>query len=548
MQQAMTRIKELSTDIIIKIAAGEVVERPVSIVKELIDNAIDAKATQIDIELLEGGNRSIRVIDNGEGIAKNELGLAIKPHTTSKIETIEDLQKISSLGFRGEALASIDHVASIIVESRKANSSLGWKIEQNKISSVGMQEGTRVTVQNLFDKVPARKKFLKSAQSELKIMIDTISDYLLSHPHIGFSLVNDKRQLLSISRGSVSDRLVHVFGKEASQQLLEVKRSDSYVQLVGFLTKPQIAASSNTIRLFVNGRKVVDTLMSTAIRDAYSNLLFPRSYPIGVLFVTVPPELVDVNVHPTKREVRFINPKEIYEQITNAVLHTLTDNNLTFHNVSFRSDFSKALINELQQDHIAHIGEVVTNTTITQFHNVYLAVETMEGVMFIDQHAAHESILYYKLLDIFEKKEKNIKPIPLSEPYLFEATSAQSIIVESHLEKLATLGFEIELFGKNTFRIVSVPESIADRDITTILPLLEHFIESGTLLDEKNKRVLATLACKAAIKANQALSVDQRTDLVHALTSRNYAYTCPHGRPVKIEITLNELDRLFKRK
>ncbi len=544
----MTKIKELSDDLIVKIAAGEVVERPVSIVKELIDNAIDANATQIDIELLEGGNRYIRVIDNGEGILKKELEIAIKPHTTSKIETIEDLQKINSLGFRGEALASIDHVAHIIIESRTAGSLLGWKLENDKISSVGMPEGTKVTAQHLFDKVPARKKFLKSAQSELKLMIDTVSDYLLSHPHIGFSLSNDKKQIFSLPCGTIHDRITHVFGKETSRQLLSVKSSDSYLELIGFLTKPQLAAPTNTIRLFVNGRKVVDALMSTAIRDAYSNLLFPRSYPIGVLFVTTPPELVDVNVHPTKREVRFINPKEIYEQITSAVLQTLTDNNLTFHNVSFRSDFSKELVTELQQDPIAHIGEIPANSTVTQFHNLYLAVETTQGVMFIDQHAAHESVLYYKLLDIFETKEKNIKHIELSEPYLFEATPSQSVTIDDNLEKLFQLGFEIELFGKNTYRIVSVPESIADRETTTILPLLEHFIESETLLDEKNKKVLATLACKAAIKANQALSEDQRTELVQALTSRNYAYTCPHGRPVKIEITLKELDRLFKRK
>lgn len=544
----MTKIKQLSQDVITKIAAGEVIERPVSIIKELIDNAIDANATKIDIELSEGGNKSIRVIDNGDGINKDDLSLSIKPHTTSKIQDIDDLQKITSLGFRGEALASIDHVAKIIIESRTVGADIGWRLEDRSIAPVGMSYGTKVTVTNLFEKVPVRKKFLKSAQSELKLITDTVFDFLLSHTTIEFSLTNDKKEIISSQKGEIMDRLTMVFGKETQKQLLEIRIDDSYLAVQGYLTKPQISAPSNTIKLFVNGRKITDSLMSTAIRDAYSSLLFPRSYPIGVLFVSIPPELVDVNVHPSKREVRFINPKEIYEEINQAVLKTLTDNNLTFHNVSFRSDFSKELINQLNKDKIAHIGEVPESTKITQFHNLYLAVETVSGVMFIDQHAAHESILYYKLLDIFESKEKKIKSVDLDEPYLFEATAAQSLIIDENLEELASLGFEIEPFGKNTYRINSVPEQLADRDIVATLPLLEHFIESGSLLDEKNKRTLATLACKAAIKANQALSDNQMDELVQALTTRNFAYTCPHGRPVKIEISLNELDRLFKRK
>lgn len=544
----MTKIKQLSQDVIIKIAAGEVIERPVSIIKELIDNAIDANATKIDIELLEGGNKSIRVIDNGDGISKDDLSLSIKPHTTSKIQDIDDLQKVISLGFRGEALASIDHVAKITIESRTPRTDIGWRMEDNSVTQVGMSQGTKVTVTNLFEKVPARKKFLKSAQSELKLVIDTVFDFLLSHPAVEFSLTNDKKKIISSQKGEIVERLVTVFGKETQKQLLEIKIDDSYLVVRGYLTKPQISAPTNNIKLFVNGRKITDSLMSTAIRDAYSNLLFPRSYPIGVLFLKLPPELVDVNVHPSKREVRFINPKEIYEEINLAVLKTLTDNNLTFHNVSFRSDFSKDLINQLQRDKIAHIGEVPQSTKITQFHNLYLAVETVHGVMFIDQHAAHESILYYKLLDIFESKQKKIKSVAIDEPYLFEATSAQSLTIDENFDKLDALGFEIEEFGKNTYRITSVPEQLADREIGTTLPLLEHFIESGSLLDEKNKRILATLSCKAAIKANQPLSDNQMDELVHALTTRNFAYTCPHGRPVKIEISLNELDRLFKRK
>lgn len=544
----MRKIKQLTQDVIVKIAAGEVIERPVSIIKELIDNAIDANATKIDIELLEGGNRSIRLVDNGDGIHKEDLNMAIKPHTTSKIQDIDDLEKITSLGFRGEALASIDHVAKIIVESKTAGSDMGWRLEENTIFPVGMSQGTKVTVTHLFDKVPARKKFLKSAQSELKLVIDTIFDFLLSHPNIEFSLTNNNKQIISSLKGDITDRLETVFGNETQKQLLEIKIDDSYIVVRGYLTKPQVSSPSNTIKLFVNGRKITDTLMSTAIRDAYSNLLFPRSYPIGVLFVSIPPELVDVNVHPSKREVRFINPKEIYEVINQSVLKTLTDNNLTFHNVSFRSDFSKELINQLQKDKIAHIGEVPQSTKITQFHNLYLAVETVSGVMFIDQHAAHESILYYKLLDIFESKGKKVKSVELDEPYLFEATSTQSLLIDENFDTLNALGFEIEQFGKKTYRITSVPKQLADREIGTTLPLLEHFIESGSLLDEKNKRTLATLACKAAIKANQPLSDTQMDELVHALTTRNFAYTCPHGRPVKIEISLNELDRLFKRK
>ncbi len=544
----MAKILQLPEDVIVKIAAGEVIERPVSIIKELIDNAIDAKATNISIELIDGGKQFIRVTDNGMGIPKEELLIAIAPHTTSKIYAIEDLDKISTLGFRGEALASIDHVATLTLESKVDGAETGWKTEGTDVSKVGMARGTKVTVTHLFEKVPARKKFLKSANAEVKIILDLVHDYVLSHPHITFQVTNDKKTLMLVPSGDQKQRAVIVFGHETTAQFLHIKEKDSYITVHGALTKPQVSAPTNTLRLFVNGRRVTDQVMSTAIRDAYSNLLFPRSYPIGYLFLETPPELTDVNVHPSKREVRFSHAKEVYEEVQKAVLKTLTDNNLTFSNVSFRSEFSKELVEDLEQNRIAHIGDVSPNTTISQFHNLYLTIETRDGLMFIDQHAAHESILYYKLLDIFTESEQERNPVPLSEPYLFEATASQSIVIDEHSDKLLQLGFEIEPFGKNTYRIVSVPKQIADRDIAAILPMIEHFIETGTLLDEKNKRVLATLACKAAIKANQQLSQEQMRELVDALTSRNFAYTCPHGRPVKIEITLSELDRLFKRK
>lgn len=544
----MSTIQQLPEDVIVKIAAGEVIERPVSIIKELIDNAIDANATEINIELTDGGNSFLRVTDNGKGIPKEELLIAIKPHTTSKIHSIEDLEKIQTLGFRGEALASIDHVATLTLESREKTSPFGWKTEGQTIEKVGMATGTRVVVTQLFDKIPARKKFLKSANSEVKLIIEIVHDYVLSHPSITFSVENDKKQLLLVSKGDITQRAQAVFGKETTTQFLEFEEKGSYLTIRGALTKPQVSAPQNTIKLFVNGRRVTDQLVSTAIKDAYSNLLFPRSFPLGFLFIVTPPELTDVNVHPTKREVRFSHPKEVYEEVYRTVLKTLTDNNLTYANVSFRSEFSKDMITSLEKDRIAHIGDISPNSTISQYHNLYLTVETKEGVMFIDQHAAHESILYYKLLDIFTQKEQKKIPTPLSTPYLFEATARESLIIDESAEKLTQLGFEVEPFGKNTYRIVAVPKQIADRDISAILPMIEYFIEAGSLLDEKNKRTLATLACKAAIKANQQLTQEQMRELVDALTSRNYAYTCPHGRPVKIEITLSELDRLFKRK
>lgn len=551
----MGNITKLSNETVSQIAAGEVIERPSFVVKELIENSLDAGARSISINLIASGVEEIQVIDDGVGMNAKNLAVSFLPHTTSKIKTIEDLSFVKTLGFRGEALSSIASVASLTIASRLHEANTGNQVivvqGQATFEPVGMRPGTKVTVSNLFEKTPARRKFLKQQKTELRHSLEMIWGYTLSHPEISWSVTHNKETLINLPSQNEGDRLCEVFGESLIKQLFPIESESSYVSVKGFVSRPQAqVASSNKLYIYVNGRRVSDEIVMRAVREAYGNLLMSREYPIGIIKLTVPSEFLDVNVHPTKTLVRFLHPNEVFHEVKIAISEALNDHNLTYHNLNFSGYdlVAKTLRTEVESDAILTIGKFTPSSECIQIHNTYLLIESERGVMLIDQHAAHESLLYSKFKKLF--KEKIGKSVPLSETILIELTPPQIALVNEHETELHDIGFGIEHFGDNTYKIDAIPEVYIGQSIkNSFIDLVNGLPEVlSTEISGKQNRFLATLACKTAIKAGTPLSPHDREELLSALHKEHYAYTCPHGRPVKLEISISELEKLFRRK
>lgn len=562
----MTKIIQLPDDIISKIAAGEVIERPVYAVKELVENAIDAEASSVIVHVEQSGLARIAVIDDGEGISADELELAVKPHTTSKLRDEEMLAEIRTLGFRGEALSSISAISALTISSRTKDQAVGSMIvvrngEIEKIVPNGMPVGTQVTIENLFGSVPARKKFLKSERTEFRRIIELVTEYALVHPEIRFVLTHNGKQVFDLPAGSdVSSRLSELLGKQLITSLLPVEYKDSYISLTGFLAKPQeVTKTGQKQYLYVNTRRVSDRLVSQAVKDAFGSMLETSSYPIFILYLSVPHELVDVNVHPRKEQIRFINTQLIYDGFYKAVSEVLANNNITFHtslwdDVSTKKGSVDTYAGQLLKESVTPWDvrtEKILTTDITQLHNVYLLTATTHGFVLIDQHAAHERILYEQHLQAFEEKKKVMEIFQLTKPVVLELSMAERELLEEQKESLQEFGFIIESFGSGTYVVVCVPLLFRDRDIQKlVMELLEDLAEEkgARTLDRISKRMIAYLACRSAIMAGEKLNKKQMKELVEKLEQTPNNATCPHGRPTKIAVGLERVDKLFKRK
>jgi DNA mismatch repair protein MutL len=551
------KIKKLSPHIISQIAAGEVIERPAYAVKELIENAIDAEATQISIDIEESGLKRITVSDDGIGMKKEDLLVSFLPHTTSKITTEDDIHAITSLGFRGEALSSIASISHMSIQSRHRSfiSGYGIELEQGRYSNgsvIGMPVGTTVTIKELFGHVPARKKFLKTAKTEFRIILDIVSDYVLLYPHISFRFIHNNREYFTFSRRHKLDRrITALLGDSLFVNLVPIKAEESYIKISGYVSRPQYSIKGTSkLFIFVNGRRISDPLIAGAIKDAYKNLLEYGAYPITILYISVPPEMVDVNIHPRKQEVRFINPDTIYSTVMRAVTDVLNNNNLTFINVSWKDGGTKTHLGKiLKTELLEDIDQIKKNTDCIQIHNVYLIAESKKGMMIVDQHAAHEAILFRKLSEMYFKKRTHQVSFQLKDPLLLDISYADREIVIEHQELFIGVGFGIEEFGES-IRINSIPEILKDRNISDLIAeFIEDIRENKPLkeIDRKTYRMLSYIACRSAIKAGTYLNKRQRADLIADLIASDMTYTCPHGRPVKIEMNLNSLNKMFKR-
>lgn len=559
----MQKIYVLSEHVVSHIAAGEVIERPCYAVKELVENAIDAHANSIRIEIEESGLKQIVVTDNGEGMSPEDLEICFKPHTTSKIKTEHDLTGVQTLGFRGEALSSIAAICDIQIKSRDIEHKSGVMItlQQGRVIEsvpVGMPVGTSITLDNLFYPVPARKKFLKSERTEYRLIVDIVSRLALANPTIHFYLSHNGKKVLDIPKqATVLERIAMLIGKPALSQLIPLNTEDSYIKLSGFISKPQLTTGSTAKHFIsINKRHVSDTSISKAVKEAYGTLLDPHSQPIFFLAITIPHEVVDVNVHPRKEEVSFIDKNILYELIMKAVSTVLSQNNLLFQQVlqdrtkrSTQTFTGLLLKDEVSPWNVKDIGSIF-GSEIIQIHNLYIIAPTKRGLLCIDQHAAHERILYEQFKETFEEKQKENQLYILEETVSLELSRVDAELLIEHYSLFEQLGFVIEHFRDATFLLRQVPLLFQDRDYRIlILELLENLAEEKNLktVDRFSDKILKYLACRAAIKAGDTLTQNECHELIKKLeVTRNNA-TCPHGRPTKVELPIRDFHKLFKR-
>lgn len=658
----MPEIQILDQETIDKIAAGEVVERPCSVVKELVENAIDAKSSAITVEIKDGGTTLIRITDNGCGIDRLQVPIAFYRHSTSKIRSAEDLICVKSLGFRGEALSSISAVSRVELITKTYDSLTGTRyiIEgSKKISNeeIGAPEGTTFLVKDLFYNVPARRKFLKSAQTEANYISDMVEKLALSHPDISFKYINNNKTKLHTSgNGSLKDIIYHVFGREISTSLLPINYECEYFKVEGFVGKPVITRGNRNYEIyFINGRYIKSNLISKAIEEAYKNFLMQHQYPFTVLYFTFYTDL-DVNVHPSKMELRFDNNKEIYVELCDALYNVLSHKEMipqvpvgkeekahpverTF-SKSIPEPFEKRRINDLRHEsdmqfvseepeyirqsdslHVPSykaqgirvvneansidsnnsvngvantaskdtVNDAVKNTVdINAFDNIntkneeeivnisqqtlsdidsvfmsesskknfqiigqlfktYWLIEFEDKLYIIDQHAAHEKVLYEKTMKRLADKEFTSQRI--SPPIIMSLDANESEMLEKYRQQLETFGYEVEYFGGKEYMISAVPDNLFKIDMKDLfIEMLDDFSnatgrQTPDLITEK----IASMSCKAAVKGNDKLSLAEVNELIDDLLSLDNPYNCPHGRPTIISMTKYEIEKKFKR-
>ena len=577
-------IRLLSTEVASQIAAGEVIERPASVVKELMENALDAGAKSVSISVEEVGRRMIEVADDGSGIASDELALAVSRHATSKLSKAEDLFHISTLGFRGEALASIGSVSRMTVTSKIVSSKAGARIRvegggEGKVEVVGAPVGTVVRVEDLFYNVPARLKFLKADVTERRAIDSLVTRYALAYPNVRIKLAEGKTITLQTSGdGDRRAILAALYGVEIAKHLLEITAQEEGLGLSGYVSPTALTRSNRKdITIFVNGRWVQDTPLTSAFIQAYHTLLMVGRYPLGAVFIEIAPEEVDVNVHPAKAEVRFKNQDRVFSFVQRSVRRGL----LAYAPVPAVAPALWGARNESSKQvgidwTIAHDDAKVENANtpvdghamgilpsqvegsvlkrapllrlIGQIGTTYLVAEGPDGLYLIDQHAAHERILFEKLM-----AQHDMHKIPsqsLLTPAAVTLPLQSANLLVSQLPALKHFGFDVEEFGPNTFQVRAMPALFAGSDPSAALrAIVEDFEEDEAPLQNEVEKKLAARVCKRlAVKAGQTLSPEEQRALLTDLENCDSPRTCPHGRPTMIHLSVEMLERQFGRR
>ena len=616
----MPNIAILNQETIDKIAAGEVVERPCSVVKELVENAIDAGSTAITVEIKEGGISFIRITDNGCGIERDQVAVAFYRHSTSKIRSAEDLLTVKSLGFRGEALSSISAVARVELITKTYDELTGTRyvIEGSKELSneeIGAPDGTTFIVKDLFYNVPARRKFLKTAQTEGSYISDMVEKLALSHPDISFKFINNNQTKLHTSgNGNRKDIIYHIFGREISSSLLEVKHECEYFKVEGFIGKPVITRGNrNYENYFINGRYVKSNILSRAIEEAYKSFLMQHQYPFTVLYFTFFSEL-DVNVHPTKMELRFDNNNEIYVELCDTIYAILSHKEMIpevpvdstpapkkivhEYKEPIPEPFEKRRINEVRAAESRSVyGQSVTSTVknysatepaakapetstayepaqvvtgtqqtlgdydkvfltesskkqfsiIGQLFKTYWLIEFEDKLYIIDQHAAHEKVLYEKTMARLANKDFTSQRI--SPPIVMTLDAKESEMLEKYRPQIEQFGYEVEHFGGKEYMISAIPDNLFNIDMKDLfIEMLDDFSNStGRQTPDIITEKVASMSCKAAVKGNDKLTLPEINKLIDDLLSLDNPYNCPHGRPTIISMSKYEIEKKFKR-
>ena len=641
----MPNIAILNQETIDKIAAGEVVERPCSVVKELVENAIDAGSTAITVEIKEGGISFIRITDNGCGIERDQVAVAFYRHSTSKIRSAEDLLTVKSLGFRGEALSSISAVARVELITKTYDELTGTRyvIEGSKELSneeIGAPDGTTFIVKDLFYNVPARRKFLKTAQTEGSYISDMVEKLALSHPDISFKFINNNQTKLHTSgNGNRKDIIYHIFGREISSSLLEVKHECEYFKVEGFIGKPIITRGNrNYENYFINGRYVKSNILSRAIEEAYKSFLMQHQYPFTVLYFTFFSEL-DVNVHPTKMELRFDNNNEIYVELCDTIYAILSHKEMipevpvdstpapkkivheykepipepfekrrinevraaesrSVYGQSVTSAAKAPAVNEQLTDNTSKLqtakasasalvagtgnsvelapetstayepSQVVTGTQQTlgdydkvfltesskkqfsiigQLFKTYWLIEFEDKLYIIDQHAAHEKVLYEKTMARLANKDFTSQRI--SPPIVMTLDARESEMLEKYRPQIEQFGYEVEHFGGKEYMISAIPDNLFNIDMKDLfIEMLDDFSNAtGRQTPDIITEKVASMSCKAAVKGNDKLTLPEINKLIDELLSLDNPYNCPHGRPTIISMSKYEIEKKFKR-
>lgn len=622
----MPTIELLTQETIDKIAAGEVIERPSSVVKELVENAIDAKATAITVEIKDGGISLIRITDNGCGIQNDQVPLAFMRHSTSKIRSVEDLMSISSLGFRGEALSSISAVSRVelITKTYDALTGTRYVIEGSKEienEEVGAPDGTTFLVKDLFFNTPARRKFLKSAQTEAGYISDIVERLALSHPEISFKFINNNQTKLHTSgNGNRKDLIYHIYGREIAHSLIEVDVKSEHFEVSGFIGKPVITRGNrNYENYFINGRYIKSTMLAKAIEEAYKSFLMQHQYPFTVLYFKFTSNILDVNVHPTKMELRFEHENEIYSALCEAIHLALSQKELIpevpieekkeqkvsyEYKTSIPEPFERRRLNDirasvakdspyeikypkyskrLDSDNVhtkrlketsvsyeANINheknsnyEPITLESISsefltedakkkhriigQLFKTYWLIEFEDKLYIIDQHAAHEKVLFERTMK--RLKDKDFTSQTINPPIVLSLDAKETEMLETYMEEINKLGYVVEHFGGKEYMIRAVPDNIFHLNMKDLfIEMLDDFTNiSGKATPEIVLEKVASMSCKAAIKGNQKISTMEMESLIDELLTLDNPFHCPHGRPTIISMTKFEIEKKFKR-
>lgn len=598
------KIVKLDKLTINKIAAGEVIERPASVVKELVENSIDAQSSKITINIQEGGKKSVEVIDDGIGMESTDARLSINRHTTSKINNADDLFSIYSLGFRGEALASIVSVAQVEIITKTEESDLGIHlvIEGGEIVSdkqASAPKGTRISVKNLFFNVPVRRKFLKTISTEINHITEYVTKLALANPSISFTLTHNGKDILTAPKGDLIVQITAIFGENIARACLPINKKENEYSVTGFITKPEFSRKSKDyLYIFVNGRSVTNKVISEAVSRGYGTAVPHNRYPIIFLYFDLPPNEVDVNVHPTKKEIRFSNEAKVYALIETAIRESLERSGLklfetvietrhkptTLTSVGTKSHESEKkklpvsisprerpdykIVKSKEQRIDKFLPTKDKNIELQEegferkksirilgiIKDTYIVAETQEGLFLCDQHAAHEKINYEKYIKQIKKKSVSIQQ--LLAPISVTLKPSEFEIIESIEENLKTFGFEIEVFGKNEILIRSIPsimgvtiEFNVAKDMIDIFKTNVSEIKEKLDLEDLGfvKDIISIFACRRSIKAGDKITLDRAELLLKELLELEEPFTCPHGRPTIIILNEKYIEELFKR-
>ena len=584
-------IKQLSEDLKNKISAGEVVENPASVVKELVENSIDSGADEIKVIVEKGGKQLIQVTDNGSGINSDELPIAFERFSTSKINTFEDLFKINSLGFRGEALASIASVSEVKIISKVEDSDGFEMLIKNaiigSIEPAAALKGTSITIQNLFYNTPARRKFLKSPRVEFRKIVEMIRRYALSNASLSFSLISDQRDIINLKSESLEDRIVHVMDPAYRDQLLQLNYIKGDYSIAGYIGNLNLVRTRPGEQyIFLNGRFIKNRLLNSAVYNAYKSILNRGEYPFFALNIVLPHNEVDINVHPMKIEVRFKDEWRIYHVIKSAVeeairpiLDTIPDfekptletkfdfpttfipkegeinpsqetfdlNSLSNSDIKFNPaiDRAKSYASQLASRPEPNSGKVDLEN-IWQVHSKYIVSPITSGLVIIDQHVAHERVLFEEAMAAFDNNPMAAQTLLFPEIMDFSPDEFISLLdVLPYLEKM---GFRIKEFGNNTIMIEAIPSEMSwGNEKNIIKEILDNFLVSQKEHSSFQEALAASFSCKAAVKAGDVLNTQEMKELVNRLFGTKHPYYCPHGRPIIIQLSMDELDRRFER-